>query len=247
MSRLKHAAFAMAALAFAGTGAMAQDAPRQVEVKAIKDPQMRSYRSVWAGLDAFDKHRALAPQADSVRFRIKPYAANKDGAIDAITLKIAGNGESIPVPIADGQFTIGRNQQAYDDNADLIFNHKRHLFKTFAEVRTPGMPSNARRLGDLRLECQVNVAMVKKEAPFYIVAAVNALFVTTDWCAKLGIQMSIPTEGLGKVTMVHGERRKNVPLGELSMGALVDQSWPDDTLVELQYGADAAAAASDAT
>lgn len=242
MSALKYAACAVVAFAFAGTGAMAQEVPQQVDVKGIKNPQMRAYRSVWAGLDAFDEHRALAPQADAVRFRIKPYAANKDGVIDGITLHIVGKGDAIAVPIADSQFTIARNQRAYDDNADLMFNHKRYLFKTFAEVRTPGVPSNARRLGDLRLECQVNVAMVKKEAPFYIVAAANALFMTTDWCKKLGIQMSVPTEQLSKVTMVHGERKKNVALTELSMGALVDQSWPDDTLVELEYGASAAAA-----
>ncbi|MEJ7805960.1 MAG: hypothetical protein WKG03_08585 [Telluria sp.] len=243
MSALKHAACAMLALAFTGHGAMAQEAPRQVEVKGIKDPQMRSYRSVWAGLDAFDKHRALAPQADPVRFRIKPVATNQDATIDGISLHIVGKGNAIPVSIDQGQFTIARHQAAYEDNADLMFNHKRHLFKTFAEVRTPGTPPNARRLGDLRLECQVNVAIVKKEAPLYIVAAASALFATTDWCKKLGIQMSLPTEQLSKVTMVHGERRKNVAPGELSMGALVDVSWPDDTLVEFEYLAGTAASA----
>lgn len=235
MSAFKHVACTMVALALASPGAMALEAPRHVEVKGMKDPQMRSYRSVWAGLDAFDKHRALAPQADPVRFRIKPYPANKNGALEGITLHIVGKGNAIPVPIVDGQFMVERNQAAFDDKADLMFNHKRHLFKTFAEVRTPGVPSNARRLGDLRLECQVNVAIVKKEAPFYIVAAANTLFATSDWCKKLGIQMSLPTEQLSKVTMVHGERRKNVALAELSTGALIDLSWPDDTLVELEY------------
>ncbi len=222
-------------LAVTAASASAQEPPRQVEVKGIKDPQMRSYRSVWAGLDAFDKHRALAPQADPVRFRIKPYPANKDGAIDGIALNIVGNGSAIPVPVENGQFTIARIQAAYDDKADLMFNHKRHLFKTFAEVRTPGVPANARRLGDLRLECQVNVAIVKEEAPFYIVAAANALLVTTDWCKKLGIHLSVPSERLVKVTLVDGERRKDIKLDDMTMHTSTDLSWPDDSLLELEY------------
>ncbi len=222
-------------LALTAAGAMAQEPPRQVEVKGIKDPQMRSYRSVWAGLDAFDKHRALAPNADPVRFRIKPYLANKDGAIDGITLNIVGRGDPIPVQVENGQFTIARIKAAYDDKADLMFNHKRHLFKTFAEVRTPGVPPNARRLGDLRLECQVNVAIVKEEAPFYIVAAANALLVTTDWCKKVGIQLSVPSEGLSKVTLVDGDRRKEVKLEDLTMHTSTDLTWPDDSLLELEY------------
>ena len=235
----------MVALAFAGTGAMAQEAPRQVAVKGIKNPQMHSYRSVWAGLDAFDKHRALAPQAAPLRFRIMPNANNPAAVIDSVTLHIVGKGDAIAVPITDGQFAIERHQAAYDDHADLMFNHKRHLFSTFAEVRTPGLPSNARRLGDLRLECQVNLAIIKKEAPFHIVAAVNTLLVSIDWCKKVGIYLSVPTERLHKATLVHGARRKHVAVRDLPMHTSTDLSWPDDTLLELEYSAVAAALPSD--
>ena len=236
MSALNYAACAVVALALTGTGAMAQEAPRQVAVKGIKHPQMHSYRSVWAGLDAFDKHRALAPQAAALRFRIAPHANNPAAAIDGVTLHIVGQGDAIAVPIANGQFAIERNQAAYDDRADLMFNHKRHLCTTFAEVRTPGLPSNARRLGDLRLECQVNLAIIKKEAPFHIVAAVNTLLVSIDWCNKVGIYLSVPTERLHKATLVHGARTKNVAVEELPMHTTTDRPWPDDTRLVLEYG-----------
>lgn len=234
--RVKHFACAMVALAFCGSGAMAQDAPRQVEVKGLKDPQMHAYRSVWAGLDAFDKHRALAPRADPVRFRIQPYPANKAGAMDGITLHIVGKGDAIEVPIVDGQFTIALNQAAYDDKADLMFNHKRNLFKTFAEVRTPGVPSGARRLGDLRLECQVDVAIIKTEIPFHINVMLNAVFAGSNWCEKVGLYLSIPVAGLGKATLAHGARRKDFPLADISDGIKISAlEWPDDTLLELDY------------
>ncbi len=225
----------VAALALAGTGAMAQEPPRQVEVKGIKNPQLRSYRAAVAGLDAFDKHRALAPQADPVQFVLKPNANSKTPELDGITLHIVGKGDAIAVPIENGRFTIARNQAAYDDKADLLFNHKRDLFSSHAEVRTPGVPGNVRRLGDLRLECKVNVAIIKAEIPFYMVAAINALFTTTDWCKKIGIQFSVPSKGLKKVMLVNGDRRQELAPRDLTSEPTADLAWPDDTLVEPEY------------
>ena len=174
-------AFAMAALAFAGAGAMAQEAPKTVEVKGMRDPQMQAYRSVWAGLDAFDKYRHLAPLAGPLQFRIRPRRDHRGASIKGITLAIVGKGDSIPVPIAaDGLFRITRLQAAYDDQADLIFNHKRQRFTAYAEVRTPGLAANVRRIGDLRLECQVNSAIVKTEMPLYVRAMVSAIFAGSD-------------------------------------------------------------------
>ena len=227
----------MAALALAGAGAMAQETPRLVEVKGVRDPQMQAYRSVWAGLDAFDKYHALAPKAGPLQFRIRPSTDNQGASLAGITLHIVGKADQIPVAIApDGMFTIPRNRAAYDDKADLIFNHKRYLFTAFAEIRTPGLPANMRRIGDLRLECQVNVAIVKKEIPFGIHVMANTMFGGGDWCAKIGHYRSIPVQQLRSATLVYGERRQDFPLIYLRDGIkIADAEWPDDTLLELDY------------
>ena len=81
----------------------------------------------------------------------------------------------------------------------------------------------------------MNVAIVKDEAPFYIVAAGNAVLATTDWCKKVGVHLSVPTERLSKVTLVDGERRKEVKPEDLTMHTSTDLSWPDDSLLELEY------------
>jgi len=70
------------------------------------------------GVDAFQQHHQLAP-ATSLRFIL----AADDSAVklDDVTLRIAGDNTSIPLPLAkDGTFTLERNQAAVDDNADII-------------------------------------------------------------------------------------------------------------------------------
>jgi hypothetical protein len=230
---------AMLGLALLGGSASAQHPPGSVEVKGMKNPDMRSFRHVTAGLDTFDEYHAMAPAVGALRFKVRAKSSNKDKSIEGITLNIVGTEATIPVPIeADGGFVIARNEQAYDDNADLMFNRKRNLFESLADIRTPGVPANARRLGDLRLECKVNISIIKKEVPFYIRAMVNTFLVTTDWCSKLPIFFSLPpAKRIAKATLVHHERRREVTKVEFDNGfesPLVDPSWPDDTLLELE-------------
>ena len=243
LSVMRHTAWLMAGVLAAGAlpgAALAQEPPKAVEIKGLKDPELRRYRSVSAGLDAFDQHRARSPQVHTLRFRLVPRRANADAKTDGITLDIVGKGEPVPVAIsADGGFTIARNEAALRDNADLMFNHKRKLFRSIADVRTPGLPDNVRRLGDLRLECRVNVAIVKTEVPLYIRAAITSLLLTSDWCGKIAIFMSLPDKKqLAKATLVDGERRQNIALDLLDAGfdsPLTGAAWPDDALLELEY------------
>ena len=57
------------------TPAAADDTPT-LEVTAIKRPEQRYYRNFLDGMEAFEKHHALAPNAE-LRFRIIPYEETK--------------------------------------------------------------------------------------------------------------------------------------------------------------------------
>lgn len=230
---------AMALCAFLSAQALAQEPPKEVVVKGLKDPELRSFRSVTVGLDTFDEFHGMAPAVGALRFRLKPQESTQDKSFDTITLKIVGDSDPIPVPVeADGGFTIVRNQKAYDENAELVFNRKRRQFSSIADIRTPGVPENARRLGDLRLECKVNVAIIKTEIPFLVKATVNTFLLTTDWCKKLAIYASVPPEKtVSKTTLVYGERRRELTRDQWHNGyesPLLDPAWPDDALVEFE-------------
>ncbi|HEY0062329.1 MAG TPA: hypothetical protein VGC21_09430, partial [Telluria sp.] len=177
------AGLAMACCGLISAAAMAEEAPREVVIQGLKDPELRLYRSVQAGLDSFDDNHQLAPAVGALRFRLKARESTLDKATDTVTLRIVGDSAPIPVAIdADGGFTIARNQSAYDENAELVMNRKRRQFMSIADIRTPGVPVNARRLGDLRLECLVNIAIIKTEIPFWMRATLNTFLLTTDWC-----------------------------------------------------------------
>ena len=79
-----------ALLACAIPAAHADEPVPSVHVAGIADPEMRSYRSVAAGLDAFDASRALAPNA-TLRFRMRHADGAPANAGDGLQLRLASD------------------------------------------------------------------------------------------------------------------------------------------------------------
>jgi hypothetical protein len=128
------------------------------------------------------------------------------------------------------------------------------------EIRSPGVPAGTRRLGDLRLECEVGmeadlVSNVRSLLP-------NPLLRWLGFCSSRTSGYLFFTERpLFAVTLVDGTRRETQPVDDLYGGStrqaltaeelarcdcevlldrsyflpLGDRSWPDDTLVEFEY------------
>jgi hypothetical protein len=214
-----------------------------VQVKGIADPEMHSYRSVAAGLDAFDAHRALAPHA-TLRFRMRHAEGAPANAGDGLKLRLASDDgsfqENVPIDAA-GLLTVARNQAAYDADATFILNQKNGLYTGHPEVRTAGLPDNVRRLGDLRLECRVTIAIVKDQMPFLAKAAINTLLLTPDWCAKKEFNLGVPAPRPGARAVLHtGERSRTLEThGWNVLVPVGDPDWPDDALVQFDEGAPA--------
>lgn len=216
----------------------------EVAVNGTRNPALKPYRALSAGLDAFDQYRALAPNA-TLQFKLSKRAEFNQykGSWDGVSLRLAGNGTSIPVPIgADGKFTLPRSKEAYEDDADLIVNQKKSVVRFSPDVRTPGLPANVRRLGDLRLECKVLVAIGKNELSFAQRAAIS-MIALGDWCSPSFGKIWFSSPGWSMhTTIVHGGKRTplnsygyqfNAPLG--------DKSLPDDALLEFEFWSDASA------
>lgn len=231
------ALLAMAAPAFA-QDAPAAEAPvagEKVEVSSIRDPELLPYRSMVRGLDAWEDNRALAPKAD-LRFELWTRDGKRAQA-DGLQLRLAGDTVDIALPLdADGTFVLPRSQEAYADKADLVSNRKKAEIRWRARVRTPGVPPNARRLGDLRLECEVGAAVRKEEIPLLMRAGAVA---TGSLCRlpMTGYTFRSP-QRLASATLVAGERRLGLPLlgkGEGFQAPLRDKSWDDEALVTFEF------------
>ncbi len=201
-----------------------------VEVRTLKDPEIVPYRYMLAGLDAFDENRFRAPNA---AFRLMLRPRKQDASLENATLFLSGENTSIPIPLsADGGFVLARNQAAADDGADLVLNRQKGLlpdnFAFKADIHSPGVPANRRRLGDLRLECEVEYAIMKAKMPLFARLLIKPYGSICEPTSRKMYPMISTPSGTAKIMLNHGERR------EPSTGLLPmrDLMWPDDTLVE---------------
>lgn len=216
-------------------------------ISAIRNPELKPYRVMLAGVDAFDEHHALAPTATMVRFKLRPRGGDASVDMADLQLRIAGETISIALPLAaDSTFALPRNELAAAENADLLVNKKKGHYRWQADVHSASVPDGMRRLGDLRLECQVLVAIAKKEMPFFLRGMLNTLLLTTDWCMNEKIAIPTPTTRIVKsATLVNGERRVVLKVDDKGLGytaPINDKTVPDNALVEVQFAREDAAA-----
>lgn len=244
-------------LALLACGAGAQNAP-SVTVAATRDPVDKSYRKMIAGMDVFERNRALAPQA-TLRFQLLPRLPTTQ--LDGITLRVAGDTISLPVSVADDHtFTLARNAQALKEDAALIASRKTSTLTWRAEVRSPGVPAGRRRLGDLRLECMVGVeaGLLSNNAQMF--AWLGELFTSPERVCNNadGNYLFFAERPLFAITLRDGQRGATLPFKALYAGGtqtpatlpycdcqvlldrsyyapIWDRAWSDDTLVSFAY------------
>ncbi len=236
-------------------------APVNITAKANRDPVEKSYRKMIQGMDLFDKERALAPNA-VLRFKLLPRRRETD--MNNIDLAVVGNEVEFALPIApDHTFTLPRNAKAVAENAQVVPNRKAQSMTWRTEIRTPGLPPNTRRLGDLRLECRVGMqAGLVSNRSGLIGWIAAALADTPAYCDDKAPQyLFFADRALFSVTLVAGSRREILATPKLYANAsddaglpgdlpycdcevlldrtyvlpLGDRSWPDDTRVEFDY------------
>lgn len=236
--------------------AAAQNAP-SVTVAATRDPVDKSYRKMLAGMDIFERHHALAPQA-TLRFQLLPRLPGTQ--LDGITLRVAGDSVSLPVAVApDHTFTLERNAQAAREDAALIASRKTSTLTWRAQVRSPNVPAGMRRLGDLRLECLVGVeaGLLSNNAQMF--AWLGELFTSPERvCLQAdGNYLFFAERPVYAVTLRDGARHATLPFSALYAGGtqtpatlpycdcqvLLDRSyyapvwdrgWSDDTLLSFE-------------
>ena len=206
-----------------------------VEVGGVKNPELKSYRLMLKGVDAFEQFRKYAPAAP-MKFKLESAILGKN--LEGVTLRIAGENTSENIPVEkDGTFVLPRLQAAIDDKADLVTNRKKSAVRWHGDIHTPGMPANARRLGDLRMECEISWAVNKDEIPFLVR---NGFMLAGGMChiKSLQLRYQAPQDATG-VTIVSGSRRVTLPfvpkLKNVFSPPLADTSWDDDAVIEYYF------------
>jgi len=221
------------------------DSPESIHINAIRKPEVRKYTAIVAGLDAFERHHRMAPNAEALRFRVERRAwtdkTPKPGEAP-MALRLEGrDGFLLPLTLNDALETIvPRSSVALAADSELVLNRKRRMYRVTPLVRSPGLPENVRRLGDLRLECHVMVAIGKEELGLMRTLFVNSVLLTPNWCnffnaEREGFQFDTPAT-LARATLREGDRTKDLPVEERNFRvALHDPDWSDDALIELAF------------
>jgi hypothetical protein len=235
-----------------------------VKVTTTRDPVDKSYRKMIRGMERFEREHAFAPNA-SLRFRLLP--RTPDVNMNGITLRVAGDAVSVPVPIApDNSFVLPRNEQALREDAAVLANRKTTSMTWRAMIETPGLPVGTRRLGDLRLECRVGVeaGLVSNSSPMFSWLADaltspdqvctspngNYLFFAERPIFSVRLRAGARVEELPFAMLYHGGEKTpetlpfcdcQVLLDRTYFAPLWDSSWPDDTLIEFEYMTEAPA------
>lgn len=244
--------------------ASAQDRERELPTLTVttpRDPVDKSYRRIVMGMDVFEKNRHLAPDAP-LRFKLLP--RRRDTDMSGVGVEIAGDTFAIPVKVAnDNTFTLDRIQKAIDEDASVRSNRRSLTMTWRTEIRTPGLPPDTRRLGDLRLECAVGMEADLVSNRFDAFQRIADLFGRTrDYCNRAKPRYFFFAERpVFAVTLADGARRETVPVDLMYAGALDramtpnelatcdcevlldrafflplgDRNWSNDALVELEY------------
>lgn len=233
-----------------------------VVVTALRHPVAKSYDRMVAGMELFEQRRHLAPGA-ALRFKLLP--RKQQTAMDGVELEIAADSVGIPLEVApDRTFVLERNDVALKEKAKVVPNRKAGTMTWRADVRTPGLPPHTRRLGDLRLECEVGMkaGLISDYPPSFFGWLDELLPQGPSYCHRTEPRyLFFADRPLFSVTLLDGPRREVLSVDRLYAGAsrdaswkkglgycdcealvdrayfvpLGDTSWSDDTLVELEY------------
>ena len=237
-------------------------APQQITITGTSRQDVeKSYRKMIQGMDYFERARAAIAPAASLRFKLLPRKPGTD--MEHIVLEVIGSTFSYAVPIApDHTFVLEPDAKAMEEDAVVSTNRKRLSMTWRTEIRAPGLPPQIRRLGDLRLECEVGLEadLVSNSSP--VGRIYRLLTDSKGYChRKDTMYLYFAERPIFSVALVAGARREVLPIDRLYAMAsddpglkkdlpycdcemlidrtyflpLGDHSWPDDTRVEFEY------------
>jgi hypothetical protein len=202
-------------------------------VIGVRDLDWKPYSTMLKGLDAFEQFHKLAPDAEA-RFQLRPQAAEAN--FDGLRLELRHGDAATFLPVMpDATFSLPRGTAPDYAQAEVVLNRNRDAYRWRPSVRSPDVPRNARRLGDLRLECEMLWAIQKEDLSAIVR---NTARLVGNPCTSALVPLRFPAPGkLASAMLVSTGRQLALPIG--ADGAsyrppLHDSSWPDDALIRFE-------------
>ena len=218
----------------------AQDVAASVNVKGIRDPDWKPYSAMLKGVKRFEEKHGLAPGAQ-LRFILEPRRADVD--MHTIALRLESDEAAMAIPLGERNiFTLPVEQGPLYEKAELTVNRKAGSVRWIPYVRSAASSDTLRRLGDLRLACEVHWAIDKDTLPFAMRTAMGALGGPCNFVSQKGTYSFSEPRRITAATISYNGKSAAVPFsGSSFTPPLREQDWSDDSVVELTFDNEQAA------
>ena len=218
----------------------AQDAAASVNVKGIRDPDWKPYSAMLKGVARFEEKHALAPGAQ-LRFILEPRRADVD--MHGIALRLEGDEAGLAIPLGERHiFSLPVGQGPLYDKAELTVNRKAGSVRWIPYVRSAATSDTLRRLGDLRLACEVHWAIDKETLPFAMRTMMSAMGGPCNFVSQKGTYSFAEGRRITAATISFNGKSAPVPFsGSSFTPPLREQDWSDDSMIALAFDNDQAA------
>ena len=211
-----------------------QDAAASVNVKGMRDPDWKPYSAMLKGVLRFEEKHALAPGAQ-LRFILEPRRADVD--MHGIALRLESDEAGLAIPLGERNiFSLPVEQGPLYDKAELTVNRKAGSVRWIPYVRSAATSDTLRRLGDLRLACEVHWAIDKETLPFTMRTAMGALGGPCNFVSQKGTYSFTEAWRITAATISYNGKSAPVPFSGTSFTPpLREQDWSDDSVLELTF------------
>ena len=210
-----------------------------VTVKGIRDPDWKPYSAMLKGVRRFSEKHDLAPTAE-LRFILIPRRSDVD--MNALQLRLQSNEASLQIPLKEGNvFVLPVEPELAQNKAELMLNRRAGSVRWLPYVRSSSTTDTVRRLGDLRLACEVHWTIDKETLPFAARTAISALGGPCDFVSPKGSYSFSEARPIIGATISFEGKTEPVPVHGYSFTPpLRDKRWGNDSVIELRFAQDAA-------
>lgn len=202
-------------------------------VKIIANPDKRPFEYFLKGLLAYEKNKALAPNAVvsfSVVEKARPLSS-------IVTLEDRSTDGMLPVSLSsEGTFSLSNHANAAATRREFVSDKKAGSLRWLPIVRTEGLPYHVRRIGDLRAECLMYADMEYDSMPLMVR---SVFWMAGGMCNSSKISTSAFVHRKLKSAILHnGEEQRKLELSRDKLEyfiPLYDKGISDEATVVFEY------------
>ncbi len=205
-----------------------------VEVIGTAMPTEIPYKKILNGMEAYKAHQQYSPKSD-LRFVIQ--SQNPGEVLSGLTASIKGAGLNLALDLdSNSIFQLPELKQPLTDDIVITINRRESAILLRPYVQSQYSTPTRRRLGDLRLECEIIWAIEKDDLSLLERSAMRFI---GGLCGSSKSKVTFHlVKKLRGANLVMNERKLPVSIDKTGYAfspPLHDKSWSDDAFIELEF------------